>query len=296
MKVLLTGSNGFLGSHLAHALVNRGDQVVALKRQNSNLLSLASISSKLFLFNLEDGLDVLLRAHPDIDVVIHTATSYGYGSTPLSEILKANVLFPLELLEKFSCPFINTDTFFCKAPESYNYLADYSYSKRQFYQIGKKFAESKNHLFINVRLEHLFGPRDNDNKFTISIIKQMLNNTAEIKLTPGEQQRDFIFIDDAVNAYMKIIDTKIIMSSNKGFLEFELGSGTQSTIKDFVTIAYQETNSKSELKFGNIPYRDHELMSSKADISELKKLGWVNQTSLKDGIKKIIMSLTERSI
>jgi CDP-paratose synthetase len=295
MKVLLTGSNGFLGSNLAHALVARGDNVIALKRHSSNLDSLKDIQSKISFINLEDGLASLFTMHPDIDVILHTATSYGHSGESLTETLKVNVMYPLELMEKYSCPFINTDTFFCKAPDSYAYLAGYTYSKRIFHQCGKITSQTKNQLFINVRLEHLYGPKDNDKKFTISIIKQMLNNVAEIKLTPGEQLRDFIFIDDAVAAYLKILESKDVMAA-RGTVEFELGSGKPATIREFVEISHQQLNSKSELKFGALPYRDSEIMKSIADLSELKKLGWESSTSLEEGIKKIVMSLKERSI
>lgn len=66
--------------------------------------------------------------------------------------------------------------------------------------------------------------------FVPFVIRRMLKNEV-LKLTPGEQKRDFVFIDDVVNAYIKIPEESVV---SKPFSEFEIGTGQPVTIKDFV--------------------------------------------------------------
>lgn len=299
MKILLTGVAGFLGSHLAHALVNQGHDVIGLKRRSSDVSRLATLKGALRLFDREGGLENLIANHPDLDLIIHAATSYGNQGESLSEILSSNVIMPLCLMElvqaRKNLKFINTDTFFCKADEGYEYLADYVFSKKLFYQLGSKFAQKNQCAFVNVRLEHMYGPGDSQAKFITSIIKQMLESAPEIKLTPGGQLRDFIYIDDVVSAYLTIINSPEVLAKS-GVSHFELGSCAVCSIKELVLIAHELIGSKSKLLFGALAYRENEIMSSRANLQELQKLGWCSRVDLKTGLKNVIASLQQEKM
>jgi nucleoside-diphosphate-sugar epimerase len=112
-----------------------------------------------------------------------------------------------------------------------------------------------------------------------------------IKLTPGDQLRDFIYIDDVVAAYIAIINSLDIIGSQI-VKEFEVGSGEVHTIKDFVLTAQRIIGSGSELSFGALPHRENEIMYSMANLNPLLELGWECKTSMEAGIKKIVSSLT----
>ena len=123
MKILLTGATGFLGSHLARALVENKHTVTVLKRRTSDISRLSGLEKSVTFFDVEDGLDHLFESRPDINLVIHTATSYGNQGELLSEVLMTNVILPMRIMElalmRKKCVFLNTDTFFCKAEEDY---------------------------------------------------------------------------------------------------------------------------------------------------------------------------------
>jgi nucleoside-diphosphate-sugar epimerase len=108
----------------------------------------------------------------------------------------------------------------------------------------------------------------------------------ELKLTPGEQKRDFIYIDDVLSAYSTLLDAHGKL--NKSFLAFGLGSGQAVRIRDFVELAHCLTESGTELKFGALPYREGEIMESAADIGALECLGWRPAFTLEQGLLKTI--------
>jgi CDP-paratose synthetase len=119
------------------------------------------------------------------------------------------------------------------------------------------------------------------------ILKEMLNNSDKINLTTGEQKRDFIYIDDVVNAFIVII--KHIFSQKKGFYDYEVGSGCNVKIKSLVELIKELSGCEvTKLNFGVIPHRRNEVMSSSVDISNLLKLGWKPQYTLKSGLLKTI--------
>ena len=284
-RILLTGVTGFLGSHLAKALLLEGYGIVALKRKSSSLRRIENIAAEIELFDIE-GLDLDSFFHDcgKIDTIIHTATCYGRHSESVSEIFSANTEFPLRLLDAGSragvAMFLNTDTILDK------YLNLYALSKNQLLQWGKFFAMHEKIHFANIRLEHIYGPDDDPTKFTAYVINNCLGNVPELKLTKGEQKRDFIYIDDVVSAYLVLL--KKIDSINDQFVEFDVGSGKSVSIKDFVETVHRLTASKTQLAFGALPYREGEVMHSEADISGLKALGWKCVYDVDIGLQKLI--------
>ncbi|RME56266.1 NAD(P)-dependent oxidoreductase [Candidatus Parcubacteria bacterium] len=283
--VLLTGATGYLGSCLTRTLLDQGYQVIALKRRSSSLRRLEAVMSKISLYDI-DGLDFSepFRAHAPIDAVIHAATCYGRNGESSSEILSANTMFPLKVLEA-ACGaevplFVNCDTSLDK------FLNPYALSKKQFVEWGRYFSRQGNLHFINARLEHFYGPGDDPTKFTSHVINCCLKNDPELRLTVGEQKRDFIYIDDVVAALMVLLEK--VDDMGKGFSEFEVGSGKAVSIREFVETVKRLTGAKTKLKFGVIPYRDGEVMHSEADISRLKALGWRPHYTLEQGLEKII--------
>ncbi|MDB4797085.1 NAD-dependent epimerase/dehydratase [bacterium] len=283
--ILLTGATGYLGSYLANALVAQGHNLIILKRKNSSLLRIESIIHMVVLYSIERlDYSVPFNAHGEIDAVIHTATCYGRHDETPSEVFEANTGFPLKLLDAASAAgvdiFINTDTILDK------YLNLYSLSKNQLLEWGRFFCMHNKIRFINMRLEHFYGPEDEDSKFTTHVINSCLRNVPELKLTLGEQKRDFIYIDDVVSAYLIILDK--LGQFPDIFNEFDVGSGAEVSIRDFVEKVHHITGSKTQLVFGSLPYRKGEVMSSHANVEPLAKLGWFCKTNLEQGLNLVI--------
>jgi CDP-paratose synthetase len=281
-KILITGVSGFLGSHLAKAFLGKGYDIVALKRKSSSLKRIKPILSRITLCDIEDlDFPEFFQSHSKIDAIIHTAACLGRKKETASQIFEANTAFPLRLLEAASSAgidvFINTSTALDKN------LNSYSLSKDQFTQWGRFYSMHYGTRFLNMRLEIIYGPEDDDSKFTNNIIKSCLANAPELKLTKGEQKRDFIYIDDVVFAYLILLEK--IDSFSDLFMEYDVGSGNAVSIREVVETIHRLTKSQSQLAFGALPYRKGEEMLSQAEIEPLVNLGWSCKISLERGLQ-----------
>ena len=287
-KILVTGATGFLGSQILQKLLSAGYTPVILIRPTSNIWRIKSIISQCEVFTLDkDGENIkeLFDLH-NITSIIHTATEYG-REKPLSALLKTNVIFPIQLIEyglnKDLKLFINADTFFAKPQFEQDYLNQYTDSKRILEGLLKGFSALV--AIRNVRLEHIFGENDSESKFVTAILNKLMRNEAEILLTDGSQKRDFVYIEDAAEAFVQILQNA---NHSNGYLEFQVGRGESISVRSFVEEMASLTKSKSTLKFGAMQNRIGEISDSFADLSELTKIGWKPRYDVSSAITNMI--------
>jgi nucleoside-diphosphate-sugar epimerase len=283
--ILISGATGFLGSNLLKRLVDQNYKVVILKRSFSNTERIDNYLKKIKSYDIDKVMLDKCFLENNIDAFIHCATDYGRKKIDPMQIIDSNLIFPLKLMEiaiNNNCEiFLNTDTILDKRVNSY------SLSKSQFLDWFKIYSEKA--ICINIVLEHFYGPFDDKSKFVASIIKKLVNNESHINLTLGEQKRDFIYIDDVVDAFKIVLEN--ITNVKNGFYSYEIGTGKFISIKKIVTIIKELIgNSTTNLYFGAIPYRTSEIMEPKMDLIPIKKIGWKPMTKLVNGLKKTIES------
>ncbi len=285
-SVLLTGATGFLGSHLLKALLEGGYDVTIFKRSSSDVWRISSLLAHVRSFDVDKVAIKKAFENQRIDAVIHTACHYGRDNDPVSEVVESNLMFGLKLLEV--AVRFNTDTFFNTDTLLQKHLNNYTLSKKQFVEWLRQ--QSNNIQVVNLKLEHMYGPMDDATKFVPWVIGQFERQVDEIKFTKGEQLRDFIYIDDVVSAYLTAMRKS---SQLENFNEFDIGTGKLVSVRSFVEslkIAYEKQygSCKTKLNFGALSYRIGEMMRVEVDNSKITKLGWSANTSLADGIEKII--------
>ena len=181
--------------------------------------------------------------------------------------------------------FFNTDTLLSKG------LNNYSLSKKQFAEWLQLFSEGNLIKGVNLRIEHIYGPKDDTTKFVSWLLFKMATNEKRIQLTKGDQKRDFVYIEDVVSAYLILLNQ---IDNLNGFSEFDVGTGVSVPVKDFVL---QVKNTLQEIEkrtvntlldFGAIPYRQDETMEIKAETDKLKRFGWQPNYNIREGLDKYI--------
>jgi len=284
--ILLTGATGFLGSHLLEALLAENYKVIILKRSTSDTWRIQHLLEqvKSYDVDIEPVEKAFLEQH--IDAVFHTACHYGRNSDSMSEVVESNLMFGLKVLEA-SLKF-NTDTFFNTDTLLQKHLNIYTLSKKQFIEWLQQASE--NIQIVNLKLEHMYGPKDDDTKFVSWVINQLKANIPEIKLTAGEQLRDFIYIDDVVSAFIHTLEKSKTLAK---FTEFDVGTGVLMSVKEFLETLKSVYENKhgaiqTQLNFGVIPYRDGEMMTVEVNNTDLRNLGWQTKTTLEQGLLNIL--------
>ncbi len=290
MRIFLTGPGGFLGSALAHHWAKRGHELALLARPTSRLERLAGLPPAVRVLrasSLEEVAAAMRASAPD--AIVHTACSYGRsGETPL-EVIGANFVLGTALMQVVledaarktgPVSFLNTGTVL--APD----VSLYALSKTQFSDWGAALAtQSPRQLrFIDLRLQQMYGPGDDRSKFTTHVIEACRRNEPRLALTPGEQRRDFIHIDDVVQAYDCILKQCGAFAASDAI---DVGSGEAVTMRSFIELAKQVTGASTTLDFGAVPYRPNEAMLCVADTSRLRELGWRPGVSLADGLTRM---------
>lgn len=287
MKILLTGGSGFLGSALARHFDRGGHEVSLLLRPTSSSTRLGDLVERCRVSRATADADIH-DWYCDVapDVIVHTACTYGRSGEDALQLLQANLHFGLVLLRAAKASgktvtFLNTGT--ALAPE----VSAYALGKQQFVQWGRRLAdEARGKLrFVNLRLQHMYGPGDDRTKFTTHVLHACHDNLPSLKLTRGEQARDLVHIDDVISAYEVLIQQT---DQLQDFDEIDLGSGEAPTIREFVEMAHELTGSRTQLEFGAVPYRPNEAMRCQADIERLNDMGWHPILNLRAGLQHTI--------
>lgn len=284
MRILLTGASGFLGSALARKFQDDGHEVALLLRPNSAMTRLQGRKFETARCVTDAEISSFVQSVQP-QYVIHTACVYGRQNESLLQLTDANIRLGVLLLQAIVnlSPgqeprlFLNTGT---ALPPS---VSAYALSKYQFAQWGKQraMADADRLRFVNVELEHMYGPSDDSSKFTTHVLHACHRHEPVLKLTAGEQRRDFIHIDDVVSGYATLLQHSAKLGTASAV---PLGSGVAPTIREYVQTVHQLCNSRTELQFGALPYRAGEPMHCQADLTVMSQLTWVPQWSLEKGL------------
>ena len=308
MKVCILGGTGYLGTKIITELIKGDNYVVCVCRKDSK-------SKKEFFNNnkveyvVSDYLVLRdLFANTKFDCIINASCTYMKGAR-IDDIVESNLIFPMRVLSlavenyyginsefnNYNSIKLNSEISHLKTkkestnikqlrfismgtglPDNFNL---YTYTKKQFNKMGHFFSKEYGLEFINLELENYYGEFEPKNRFLPSVIEKMKNNE-DIPLTQGEQLRDFVYINDVINAIMLIATKKDLPP----YMDVPLGSGNASSIKELVMYIKELMNSKSNLQYGKVPLRPNE-PSSFSNLAMYKMLGGKIEYNWKDGIK-----------
>lgn len=288
--VVLTGASGFIGKHMLKALQHVGLFVIAISRNVGNYHNSTTPGLKWCDWESIDSAVDEMPIDAVMVGVIHLATEYGRNTSSLMEVEDGNVVKPLKLLDlavkKQASIFLNTDSFFAKEAFDYQYMRPYIMTKRHFNEIGQHYSEKYNIVFANLRLEHVFGPGDNDSKFIPQIISNLCDGQLDIHCTSGLQVRDFIYVEDVISAYLTVLNK---VNELPSYIEYQVGTGRGVSLKEFLLYLHEMIpGSPGSFKFGALEQRKNEIMKSVANNEGLILLGWQPKYDYKSGIREML--------
>ncbi|MBU0471548.1 MAG: NAD-dependent epimerase/dehydratase family protein [Nanoarchaeota archaeon] len=302
-SILITGVAGFVGSNLAESLISKDFNVVGVDNfstgKKDNLKGF--IKCKNFFFKKGDitNLRFLKKMMHNVDFVFHYAAlpSVPYSVTHPLETHRVNVDGTLNVLlaardsnvkkvvfASSSAVYGNTTKLPIVESQELNPFSPYAAHKI----IGENYCK----LFFNTyglrtsafRFFNIFGPRQSPDSQYAAVIPKFLslmkNGMQPIIFGDGLQTRDFVFVEDVVQANLLAIK-----DSRCDGQVFNVGSGVKSSVLDLVNVMNKVIG--TNIKPVHNPVRAGDVKHSYADISKVKALGFRPKSSLIDGLLRL---------
>ena len=284
MKILITGATGFLGSALTKKLVEEHFEVIALIHNEERIRNFENDHNCLSLLNVNVFLENPTNHLKNVDLVIHAAVFYDKGNNKIVEAIRANIELPAIILDSIDH---SKKLYFLNVATNLDSMTNnYSFTKSVAENLGNFYSQRKNINFVSIRSDLIYGPNDNSSKFTEFIINECIKNTNTIELSDGKQHRNFIYIDDVIEAYFLIIQNLSLL--NDKFTVLNLFSDFTLTIKKFTLCVHDITSSTSSLVFGKIQKKNDDFNLNSKPSEIFIDLGWRSRVTIEEGIKKIM--------
>ena len=301
-RILVTGGAGFLGSHLCEHLLDQGHEVICVdnfftgRRANiSHLLSnpLFEVLRHDITFPLYVEVDEIYNLacpaspiHYQLDPVQTTKTSVhgAINVLGLAKRIKAKIL-QASTSEIYGDPDVHPQE------ESYRGRVN-PIGVRSCYDEGKRCAETlffdyyrQYNLRIKIaRIFNTYGPRmhPNDGRVVSNFIVQALENKPITIYGDGMQTRSFCYVDDLIEAMIKIMDTPDSFTG-----PVNIGNPMELTILELAKTVMELTGSNSQIEFKPLPQDDPKQRQPDINLAR-EMLDWEPKVSLEKGLQKTI--------
>ncbi len=310
MRCIVTGCCGFIGSHLAESLLEKGHIVIGIdnfssfydkniKEKNLDLL----IKNKNFIFFNEDLLSINFSKIGSVDFIFHQAAQAGVRSSwqdNFKVYVQDNILTTQRLLEGV-LKFFPTLKKFIFASSSSVYgdssipmkeenilrpISPYGVTKLASENLVCLYSRNFNIPFISLRYFTVYGPRQRPDMAFHRFIKSILEKKEITIFGNGLQTRDFTYISDIVDANILAMESDI-----KNEI-FNIGGGTQLSINTVISILERLIGKKAKIVYEKKVKGD--VKDTLASIEKAKGiLGYSPKFSIEEGLKKEIEWIKE---
>jgi nucleoside-diphosphate-sugar epimerase len=300
MRVVVTGGAGFLGSHLCTALLDRGDEVVAVDNlitgRVENIEHLFGRDS--FTFSHHD-VSTHLWVPGEVDAVMHFASPASpkdYLEMPI-QTLKVGSLGTHNCLglakDKGARFFLASTSEVYGDPQVHPQVESYwghvnPVGPRGVYDEAKRFAEAITMAYhrshgMQVRIARIFNVygtrmRPRDGRVVSNFINQALQGDPITIYGDGTQTRSFCFVEDEIRGFLALLDGDITGPVN-------IGNPDEFTVRELADIVIEVTQSSSRVVHEELPQDDP--TQRRPDISLAREhLGWEPTIDLREGISR----------
>ena len=300
-RVVITGAAGFIGSHLAEALLDRGYSVVGIDNLlTGDIGNIAHLHNRDFEFIKHDVTNYIYLPGP-VHYVLHwasPASPIDYLELPIPT-LKVGALGThkaLGLAKAKGAKFVIASTSEVygdpiEHPQKETYWGNVNpIGPRGVYDEAKRFAEAMTVAYHRyhgldtkiVRIFNTYGPRMRirDGRAVPAFISQALRNEDVTVFGNGKQTRSFCYISDLVDGIIRLM----LSAEND---PVNIGNPTEMTIEEIAKIIIEMTGSTSRIVYKPLPVDDPKVR--KPDITRAKTLlGWEPKVELREGLASTI--------
>lgn len=281
-KILLIGGFGFIGKNLIEQFYFEYEIHVIDRSVDSGFIEKhPNVHFHKYIFLYDTNLkDIVTSINPKFVINLVSIVTASRDIIQFKEMIDINTNVLLELYEATKT-IKDLELFiqFGSGEEYGDIKAPYKETDREYpsspYALSKQLTTNTALMLYNnfsfpisvVRPGNLFGKYQDSNKFIPYVLSKLSRNET-IETTYGEQERDFIYAEDFAKGIKKVV------KFYENFLGeiFNLSSGKSFKLKEIIEYCKNCMNSKSTIKYGEIPYRENEMMNFNLDISKFRKL------------------------
>jgi len=301
----VTGATGFIGSHLVRRLMREGAEVHYLIRHGSNAERIGDVAGKCQawtgdLRDIGSLTQALARARPEI--VFHVA-GVTAGRQPGNEFeqieraLDGNLKGTLNLLEAVRGADLPLERFVATGGlEEYGIgaspydeaqrerpVSPYSASQAATTHFCQMLQRRLQLPIVTLRPSLTYGPAQSVDFFIPALIVRCLQGE-DFEMTKGEQRRDFLYVEDVVDAYVRAALAAGVVGE-----VINIGSGVAAPVREIAMTVVRLSGARTRLRIGVIPERVTEITDLVCKNDKAARLlGWQPVTSLADGLIRTI--------
>ena len=298
-RVLVTGASGFIGSNLTHNLIKTNDEVNVLVRKKSNLWRINDILSEcsvhtVDLSDFEEVRNLIRKVKPEI--VYHCAAFGVYpNQKDISKNVQTNVVGTLNLLMSLHENselerLVNLGSVFeygyrsnsIKETDSTQPFDPYSVTKVSQTKLVEYYSHQKKLPGVTLRIFTPYGIFEEPGRLVSDVMVATVKKKP-LKIFSRNAKRDFVYIDDVVNALIK--------ASSKPGIEgeiFNIGSGNATSVEEIVDLVCKVTKINLDVSWHDEDQREYNKTDTNgiADLQKVRKMDWKPEVSLKDGLSR----------
>lgn len=294
-RAIVTGGNGFIGSHLVKNLLSNGYLVtVVLRNEFSNIDRLNDLNVEyVFCENSNiSNLYEVLNKH-EYDIFFHFAWEGVSGDARRNiNIQFQNIQSTVDAVKAakaIGCKrFIGAGSimedeslYLCKTPGKpmpSQYL--YGSAKLSAHMLSKTKASELGIDFLWAKITNTFGPGEISPRFINTTLRKIINNE-RLEFTAGTQNYDFVYIDDVAEAF------RLISENGMNNTSYVIGSGNAKPLRNYIETLHDTLNTHLELHFGDIPFQGVNLDLDCFDPSSLfEDTGYRPNIKFEEGIQR----------
>ena len=299
MKILVTGGAGFIGSHLVDRLLLEGHEVTVVDNLSTGKRRNINKAASFYKLDIQSSRLEKVFRNERPSLVMHLAAQMDVRRSVEDPIYdaQANILGTLNLMEQafkhgtrkviFSSSggAIYGEQELFPAPEGHptRPLSPYGISKLSGEHYLSYYQRVSGIQYVSVRYANVYGPRqdpEGEAGVVAIFIQKMLNSEQAVINGNGRQTRDFVYVEDVVEANLAVMGQEV-----QGI--YNVGTGEETTINSLFSIVKELTGSEFHEVHG--PAKKGEQARSVVDAAKLRnELGWEPRVTLRDGLKKTV--------